>query len=541
MGYWTMVRGRCLSSRVALGFLLALGLLLLLLGAPPVSAQEPPSLYMTDNLSDKLYTLDPATGAATAVGPGGLAPAAPSGMAFDPNGTLYMVDYGSDKLYTVNTTSGLALEVGTSGLGPASPEGLAFDSSDTLYMVDSISDQLYTVNTTTGAATAVGTAGLGTSGPEGLAFDSSDTLYMVDSISDQLYTVNTTTGAATQVGSTGTSGPRGIAFLILDPPAQVSGVTLQSDTPGSIGVSWSAVTGATGYKVQWSTISGDYDAARQDIVDGGSTTSATIEPVLVGTTYYVQVKALRDFASADGELSSEASVTTVLGSAEHLFGHRPDNFIAQVDRDSPLKGILAQWDEVDTAESYLVRTVIDGMAYLSDTDGATFKRLDVPADTTEVLVSVRGWKEGQDRDGNDVIMYTLETVDYPARWEETIVITTDIPYTPGPASASVASFTQSVMESIGMEPYQNAAGEMVNPAEDKAEMLAMLICGAAAVGLAALLFMVTGGNVMIASVGATMVWSGIGPIFFSLHPAVAYGPLLLIFVPAGMVLIRRLQ
>ena len=82
-------------------------------------------------------------------------------------------------------------------------------STDTMYGVDSTSDSTYTVNLSSGAWTLVGSTG--TSGPRGLAWDGA-TMYGVDSTSDSTYTVNLSSGAWTLVGSTGVSGPCGLGW-----------------------------------------------------------------------------------------------------------------------------------------------------------------------------------------------------------------------------------------------------------------------------------------------------------------------------------------
>ena len=110
---------------------------------------------------------------------------------------LYMVEDDTDFLYTVNRTTGVATKVGISGLSSSAiePRDIAWDGS-TLYMATP--NALYTVATSTGAASRRGSFGTGVTDVYGLAWDG-EKLYLVDRNSDALYTVATSTGAATRV------------------------------------------------------------------------------------------------------------------------------------------------------------------------------------------------------------------------------------------------------------------------------------------------------------------------------------------------------
>ena len=92
----------------------------------------------------------------------------------------------------------------------------------------------------------------------------------------------------------------------LTKPAQVSGVTVTT-LSSSLQVSWTAVTGATGYKVQWKSGDEKYDTTRQNMVSGGSTTTSTITNLTNDTSYSIQVAATN--AAGDGDWSSDATGT----------------------------------------------------------------------------------------------------------------------------------------------------------------------------------------------------------------------------------------
>ena len=94
-----------------------------------------------------------------------------------------------------------------------------------------------------------------------------------------------------------------VDFLTL--PGKTTGVTLKN-TGASLGVSWTAVTGAASYKVQWkSSADTGWDATNRQTTS--TTTSATIPSLTNGTTYTVRVAAVN--ASGDGAWSDTATAT----------------------------------------------------------------------------------------------------------------------------------------------------------------------------------------------------------------------------------------
>ena len=89
-------------------------------------------------------------------------------------------------------------------------------------------------------------------------------------------------------------------------PARVTGLTV---TPGAahLAVSWTAVSDAGGYVVQWKSGTEDYSGTeRRAVLTSGTTTSNTIAGLAGGTTYTVRVYATRAGA-ADGAPSAEAT------------------------------------------------------------------------------------------------------------------------------------------------------------------------------------------------------------------------------------------
>ena len=103
--------------------------------------------------------------------------------------------------------------------------------------------------------------------------------------------------------------------------AQVMGVGV---APGNaqLVVTWTAVSNATGYTVQWTSGGEDYNTGdRQATVTTGSTTRYTIPSLTNGTEYTVRVIATRTGAS-DGPPSAEVKGTpfTTPGAPQHLGG-----------------------------------------------------------------------------------------------------------------------------------------------------------------------------------------------------------------------------
>ena len=91
------------------------------------------------------------------------------------------------------------------------------------------------------------------------------------------------------------------------PPAQVTGVQI-APGPEQLEVTWSAVSEANGYKVQWKSGDEDYDDSRQALVSGGESTKYTFTGLTAGTEYTVRVIAtVTD--SEDGAPSSEVTAT----------------------------------------------------------------------------------------------------------------------------------------------------------------------------------------------------------------------------------------
>ncbi len=142
-----------------------------------------------------LYTINPLTGAGTAIGPVGYSI---TGLAFDPTtGILYggtSRGSGTHGLITINPLTGAGTFVGLYGTGFESMADITFDASGQLYgFLEPSSDDLYRINKATGAATLVGNSP--GSAVTGLAFDNSGVLYQ--EAAGNLFILNPVTGLAT--------------------------------------------------------------------------------------------------------------------------------------------------------------------------------------------------------------------------------------------------------------------------------------------------------------------------------------------------------
>ena len=133
-------------------------------------------------------------------------------------------------------------------------------------------------------------------------------------------------------------------------PAKVTGVGVAAGVE-SLTVSWTSVTGASGYKVQWKSGSQGYDSAgRQDTAAG---TSHTITGLTAGTVYTVRVIATKTNAP-DGAPSDEAT-----GTPEAPPLPRPDRPDV-----IPGVGFLAvSWNAVAGADGYKVQWKSGGQGY----------------------------------------------------------------------------------------------------------------------------------------------------------------------------------
>jgi hypothetical protein len=188
------------AMMAAAGVLLAAGAL----AVPAASAA--PVLYgatgvaADDSLpASNLYTINPATGAATSVGSIGKPI---TGLAFDAadGGKLYGVTAGvylsgkERQLLRIDPATGASTVVGS--LGANEIEDIAFTALGQLYGWNETGDDLYSINKANGALTKVGESNFGVSYGDGLAFDRNGWLWgALDGDAGNLYTLDPKTGS----------------------------------------------------------------------------------------------------------------------------------------------------------------------------------------------------------------------------------------------------------------------------------------------------------------------------------------------------------
>lgn len=206
-----------------------------------------------------LYTIDPATAAASSIGPIGWAI---TGLAFDPtDGTLFGLTsknsaLNPNSILTIDTVTGAGTLVGASGLGGSQLTDIDFDTAGVLYALGQ-ARILYSINKSTGAATPIGSAGASTAGGA-LAIDSANNGYAAPA---DFYSINLSTGALAFIGSfTGTMAagsfdPTDVLYAILNPSTAhlvtvnvATGATtdIGATTGNMDGLAWSATGGGGG-------------------------------------------------------------------------------------------------------------------------------------------------------------------------------------------------------------------------------------------------------------------------------------------------------
>ena len=233
-------------------------LFLALAPAAGLAAPIPPApLYgatsQAGTCPSELYRIDPATGAATLVGPIVGAGSTPyclvSAIAFDKTtGGLFAIATkepgGTDGfLILVDPHTAAASEIGESGIFATD---MSFRSDGVLYVhggneADPVPHSVFTVDKTTGAPTFLGTTGV--LGPgNGIAFSPGDLLYHADG--NKLDTLNQSTGAASPAATL--TFPGGCAAP--PSPARINAMDFQPGTGTLFGalncgnVSWRLAT-----------------------------------------------------------------------------------------------------------------------------------------------------------------------------------------------------------------------------------------------------------------------------------------------------------
>jgi hypothetical protein len=162
-------------------------------------------LYVLDS-TNKLYSVDTATGAATEIG--NSAPASGqswTGMTGSVDGTLYASSTncgGTSMLYTVDPATGAVTPIGQVTNAGCLID-IAINADGEMYGVDIVSDMLVQIDPNTGAGTEVGSTGFNANYAQGMDFeDESGILYWAAyGTSGEMRVIDTTTGASAHIGA----------------------------------------------------------------------------------------------------------------------------------------------------------------------------------------------------------------------------------------------------------------------------------------------------------------------------------------------------
>jgi hypothetical protein len=127
-----------------------------------------------------------------------------------------------------------------------------------------------------------------------------------------------TDGSFTGMGPDGTTVIRSGSTPPGTAPAAPTGVTATAASSTQINLSWSAASGAQGYRIYRSTTAGQAVSAMTDILGGAVTvaTSYSDSGLTAGTTYYYKIVAAN--SSGDSAASSEVNATTQAGSSNPI-------------------------------------------------------------------------------------------------------------------------------------------------------------------------------------------------------------------------------
>jgi hypothetical protein len=123
-----------------------------------------------------------------------------AGIEFSPTGTLYGFSAGASTLYTINPSTAAATAIGPLGLG-VFEGGLTFAPNGTAYGTNAsgaANAQLFSINLTTGAATVIGF--MGAHDINGLAYRATDNMLIgLDRVTNALVLIDPVTAATSDL------------------------------------------------------------------------------------------------------------------------------------------------------------------------------------------------------------------------------------------------------------------------------------------------------------------------------------------------------
>jgi len=213
-------------------------------------------------------------------------------------------------------------------------------------------------------------------------------------------------------------------------PATPSSVSATAESSSSIKVSWSSVTGATGYKVyRSSSSSGTYSKAGD-----ATTTSYTDTGLTANTTYYYKVSA----SNSAGE-SSQSSSVSAKTSASISIPATPTGVSASAESSSSIK---VSWSSSTGATGYNVyRSSSSSGTYSSvgDVTTTSYKDTGLAANTTYYYKVSAYNSAGESAQSSSSVSAKTSPISIPAT--PTIVSTSGVPYSTTINWSSVAGAT----------------------------------------------------------------------------------------------------
>ncbi len=155
------------------------------------------------------FTINPGTGALTAVGNPAATGVGPASVSVDPSGRFaYVANYGDNTVsaFTINSGTGALTAIGSAVVAGRKPASVCVDPSGSfVYVANSADDSLsaYSINQGTGALTPIGTPVATGAGPSAVSVDPSGRFAYVSSATAATlsgYAINPASGVLTAVG-----------------------------------------------------------------------------------------------------------------------------------------------------------------------------------------------------------------------------------------------------------------------------------------------------------------------------------------------------
>ncbi|MGH0036441.1 MAG: PQQ-binding-like beta-propeller repeat protein [Myxococcota bacterium] len=154
-------------------------------------------LLAASNDLNRVYRLDPVSGAVIDIPIFGSSLAGATAVAYGPDGHLYVADESHGRLFRFDGATGARLW--STDWAPVVPRGLAFGSDGFLYVSSRTDDAVLKIDPATGASLGPFASGSGLDDPEALVFGPGGDLYVASSGSDQILRFDGTTGAFVSV------------------------------------------------------------------------------------------------------------------------------------------------------------------------------------------------------------------------------------------------------------------------------------------------------------------------------------------------------